>query len=428
MDARSSLPLTHSRLLSGLSEAQLALLVPIMKLEEFSPGQVIVRQSFPPERVYLLMEGHATVRRAAGSEEITLAELTEGDFFGEMGVIRGAEEHSASVIAASPVKTFSLSKDDFTRLLADYPPIARNILSNIVLQLQDMNQRFIATLRAEKEVLEEQVRERTHELEAVGERLRQELVLAQAIQRNLLPEKTKTFRTVAVSTSYVPCEELGGDITGVFPVDENHLAVYGGDVCGHGIYAALVMSYVKKLIETSVKRMLISGRSVVKPPGAVLTTINHSVMTEISQGNPEIYLTLFLGVLDQRDFSFEYSSAGTHVSPLVLSPGRGSELFDSSDFPVGHVKDHEYQTRKYQFSSGEAFLFLSDGVVEARGEAGAFGMARVKEEALRTVKSDGKVDVDAIVASVRSFLGDAPPQDDMCLLAMSFAQADSKPQ
>ncbi|HTP59564.1 MAG TPA: cyclic nucleotide-binding domain-containing protein, partial [Spirochaetia bacterium] len=118
MDARSSLPLTHSRLLSGLSEAQLALLVPIMKLEEFSPGQVIVRQSFPPERVYLLMEGHATVRRAAGSEEITLAELTEGDFFGEMGVIRGAEEHSASVIAASPVKTFSLSKDDFTRLLA----------------------------------------------------------------------------------------------------------------------------------------------------------------------------------------------------------------------------------------------------------------------------------------------------------------------
>jgi sigma-B regulation protein RsbU (phosphoserine phosphatase) len=417
----------NSRLLAGLSEEQLALLVPIMKQEEFSAGEVIVRQFLPPERVYLLVEGTASVRRTVGSDEITLAELAAGDFFGEMGVIRGAEEHSASVIATTAVRTFSLSKDDFTRLLADYPPIARNILSNIVLQLQDMNQRFVASLREEKQVLEQQVRERTRKLEAVGERLRQELVLAQAIQRNLLPEKAKIFRNIAVSTSYVPCEELGGDITGAYPVDENHVAVYGGDVCGHGIYAALVMSYVKKLIESSVKRMLISGRSVIKPPGAVLTTINHSFMTEISQGNPEIYLTLFLGVLDQRDLSFEYSSAGTHVSPLVLSPGRASELFDSSDFPVGHVTDHEYQTCKYQFSRGETFLFLSDGVVEARVEAEAFGMARVKEEALRTMTGDGSVDVDAIVASVRSFLGEAPPQDDMCLLAM-FVQADDKPR
>ncbi|MGO9412746.1 MAG: PP2C family protein-serine/threonine phosphatase [Spirochaetia bacterium] len=425
MDARPSFPLMQSRLLSGLSEEQLDLLVPLMQPEEFATGEVIVRQFLPPERVYLLIEGRVSVRRMAGPDEVTLAELTAGDFFGEMGVIRGALAHSASVVAECLVKTLSLGKDDFSRLLIDYPPIARNILSNIVLQLQDMNQRFIATLRAEKQVLEQEVRARTQELEAVGERLRRELVLAQTIQRNMLPEKSKSFRSVAVSTDYVPCEELGGDITGVFPVDENHLAVYGGDVCGHGIYAALVMSYVKKLIETSVKRMLISGRSVVKPPGPVLTSINRSFISEISQGDPEIYLTLFLGVLDQRDLSFEYSSAGTHVSPLVVSEGRAAELFDSSDFPVGHVRDHEYETRKYRFSRGESFLFLSDGVVEARGESGAFGMARVKEEALRAMRADGKLDVEAIVASVRSFLGEAPPQDDMCLLAMSFAQTDA---
>ena len=64
--------------------------------------------------------------------------------------------------------------------------------------------------------------------------------------------------------------------------------------------------------------------------------------------------------------------------------------------------------------------------MEARRESGAYGMARVKEEALRAMKSDGKLDVDAIVASVKSFLGDAPPQDDMCLLAMSFTPTDVK--
>jgi len=426
MGERPPLAFMQSKLLSGLTEEQFDLLAPVMKSEEFTEGAVIVRQFSPPERVYLLMEGKVSVRRMAGQDEVILAELTAGDFFGEMGVIRGAPEHSASVVAESRVRTLSLGKDDFSKLLLDYPPIARNILSNIVLHLQDMNQRFIATLRAEKQVLEDQVRKRTRELEAVGERFRRELVLAQAIQRNLLPEKTKTFRNVVVAADYVPCEELGGDITGVFSVDENHLAVYGGDVCGHGIYAALVMSYVKKLIETSVKRMLISGRSVVKPPGAVLTSINHSFISEISQGDPEIYLTLFLGILDQRDLSFEYSSAGTHVPPLVIAPGRADELFDSSDFPVGHVLDHEYDTRKYRFSTGECFLFLSDGVVEARNAVGAFGMARVKEEALRAIKDDGKLDVESVVASVRAFLGDASPQDDMCLLALSFAGTDAE--
>ena len=334
MDSSSPLPLTQSKLLSGLTEEQLALLIPLMTPEEFSQGEVIVRQSLPPERVYLLMEGRAVVKkRMADADEIHLAELLAGDFFGELGIIRGAQEHSASVVAASLVKTFSLGKEDFSRLLIDYPPIARNILSNIVLQLQEMNQRFISTLRAEKNALEREVKERTRELEGMSERLHKELVLAQTIQRNLLPDRAKSFPGVAVTTDYVPCEELGGDITGVFAVDESHLAVYGGDVCGHGIYAALVMSYVKKLIETSVKRMLISGRYVVKPPGAVLTSINHSFISEISQGDPEIYLTLFLGVLDLRDLSFEYSSAGTHVSPLVVSPGRASSCLTPPTIP-----------------------------------------------------------------------------------------------
>ena len=194
MDSSSPLPLTQSKLLSGLTEEQLALLIPLMTLEEFSQGEVIVRQSLPPERVYLLMEGRAVVKkRMADADEIHLAELLAGDFFGELGIIRGAQEHSASVVAASLVKTFSLGKEDFSRLLIDYPPIARNILSNIVLQLQEMNQRFISTLRAEKNALEREVKERTRELEGMSERLHKELVLAQTIQRNLLPAGPKAF-------------------------------------------------------------------------------------------------------------------------------------------------------------------------------------------------------------------------------------------
>ena len=425
MDADLRTLLIRNKLLKGLTEKQMGHVERLLHDETFPAGAVIVRQSEAPERVFLLAEGRVQVRRKLPeSEEIGIAELESGDFFGEMAVIIGAAQHSASVIAATPVRTLSLAHVDFTQLLNDYPETTRNILFNIILQLQGLNNKWLETVRAEKQVLEAKVLERTRELEAVGQRVHRELVLAQNIQRNLLPERRSSFSGISITTDYLPCDELGGDLTGVFQIDETRLGVYGGDVCGHGIYAAMVMSYVKKLIETSVKRILLNRQYVVKPPGAVLTAINQSFIAEISQGDPEIYLTLFLGVLDMARLTFEHSSAGTHVPPIVLSNGRAAELFDQSDFPIGHVKDHEYETRRHTFASGDVFLFVSDGVIEARHGEETFGMERLKADALRIQKQNGSLDADGVVASVRAFLGGESPQDDICLLTISFGGPD----
>lgn len=426
MDAELPRFLKQNKLLKGMTNDQLSQVEDLVSKQTYPAGAVIVRQSETPDSVFLLAEGRVEVRRRLpGSEENGIAELEAGDFFGEMAVIIGAAVHSASVIAVTPVTTLSLTTAGFTRLLSDFPETTRNILSNIILQLQDLNGRWLETLRLEKEVLERKVRERTEELEAVGEKVRRELLLAQNIQHNLLPERRKQYPGVSVATEYIPCDELGGDITGVFQIDENRLAMYGGDVCGHGIYAAMVMSYVKKLIETSVKRILLNRQYVVKPPGAVLTAINHSFIAEINQGDPEIYLTLFLGVLDLRGFAFEYASAGIHVPPIVLSAGKATELFDRSDFPIGHVRDNEYETRRAVFAPGDALLFVSDGVIEAsRGEE-TFGMERLKSEAMRMMNETGSLDLDRVIGSVRAFLGDDPPQDDICLLTVAIDRPDA---
>jgi len=284
------------------------------------------------------------------------------------------------------------------------------------------------TLRVEKKLLAWKVREHTRELEEMNARVRRELALAQTIQRNLLPEKRKTYPGITISTDYIPCDELGGDITGVFQIDEMRLGVYGGDVCGHGIYAAMVMSYVKKLIETEVKRIFLNRQYIVKPPGAVLTAINQSFISEINQGDPEIYLTLFLGVLDMEKLTFEFSSAGVHVPPIVLSGGTPSALFTQSDFPIGHVANHEYVTSHHKFGSGDAFLFVSDGVIEVRNGQRSFGIERLMEEAARIQKVTGSVDADALVSKVREFLGGQPPQDDMCLLSIVFGRPEDRPR
>jgi len=421
MDATLLGFLKQNSLMNGLTEAQILQVADLLHAESFPTGAAIVRQSETPERVYLMVEGQVQVRRnLPGAEEVALAELTAGSFFGEMAAIVGSPIHNSSVVALTPVRTLSLSVGDFSRLIAQYPETTRNILSNVVRMLQGLNDKWLETLRVEKQVLEWKVRERTQILEEINQKVRRELVLAQNIQRNLLPEKRKSYPGISIATDYIPCDELGGDITGVFQIDETHLAVYGGDVCGHGIYAAMVMSYVKKLIETSVKRLLLNRQYIIKPPGAVLTSINQSFISEISMGDPEIYLTLFLGVLDMRKLTFEYSSAGIHVPPVILSQNKANELFAQSDFPIGHVAAHEYITARHMFVPGDVFLFVSDGVIEARHDGASFGMDRLKASALSLMAKTGGLDVDGIVETVRSFLGEEPPQDDICLLTISF--------
>jgi serine phosphatase RsbU (regulator of sigma subunit) len=146
---------------------------------------------------------------------------------------------------------------------------------------------------------------------------------------------------------------------------------------------------------------------------------------EISQGDPEIYLTLFLGVLDIRRLTFDYSSAGIHVPPIILSGGKALELFQQSDFPIGHVASHEYETFHRAFLPGDVFVFVSDGVIEAQRGHAVFGRQKLMEEIENVHRSTGSVDVDSIVGSVRTFLEGEPPQDDMCVLTISFdAPAD----
>ncbi len=417
--------LSSNSLVQGLTVDQVRRLAGMVRLENHPSGTVLMRQSDVPDRVFLLATGKAQVRRHLhNTEEGTIADLEAGSFFGEMAVITGAALHSSSVVATTDVTVLTLAAADFGRLIAESPVTARNVLAQLIAQLQGLNDRWLDTLRVEKQVLEWKVRERTQELENMHQRVRRELALAQNIQRNLLPEKRKTFPGISITTDYIPCDELGGDITGVFQIDETRLAVYGGDVCGHGIYAAMVMSYVKKLIETSVKRILLKGQYAVKPPGAVLTSINQSFIAEISQGDPEIYLTLFLGILDMRKLFFEYASAGIHVPPLVLAGGRAAELFLQSEYPIGHVQGHEYATARHAFSPGDVFLFVSDGVIEARRGDDVVGMERLKEVVEGTPVSGPCFEVERVVGSVRDFLAGEPPQDDMCVLGITLSETD----
>ena len=85
-------------------------------IENYAPGDQIIRQGDPGDRFYLIRQGKVSVRK--GNPEIQIAELAEGDFFGEMALLSG-QPRNASVWAKESCLLYSLHKDRFHAALAE---------------------------------------------------------------------------------------------------------------------------------------------------------------------------------------------------------------------------------------------------------------------------------------------------------------------
>ena len=89
--------------------------------KRFSPGETVFRQGDFPDRLFLIGEGEADViREGPGGEEVRLARLMPGEFFGEMGIL-GDAPRSATVRAASELRTLSIHRG-YLRPIFTYLP------------------------------------------------------------------------------------------------------------------------------------------------------------------------------------------------------------------------------------------------------------------------------------------------------------------
>jgi CRP-like cAMP-binding protein/Zn-dependent protease len=108
-------------LFAGLGSAELDRLASKMLITRYSAGDTIVEQGAAGDRFFVIVDGQVEVIRSDDDgREAPLAELGVGDFFGEMALLDRAPR-SATVRALSPVETYTLTAEDFHRML-ERPP------------------------------------------------------------------------------------------------------------------------------------------------------------------------------------------------------------------------------------------------------------------------------------------------------------------
>ena len=108
----------HVPLFKKLSKFSLAQLLDATVPINFPQNTYICRQFAQGHTFYILVEGRCKVTLNAendGGEEQEVAQLSEGDFFGEIALMNSNHQRTANVISLTPVTCLSLSQEQFQK-------------------------------------------------------------------------------------------------------------------------------------------------------------------------------------------------------------------------------------------------------------------------------------------------------------------------
>jgi CRP-like cAMP-binding protein len=109
-------------------------LIERFKQREVPPGEVVLREGEAGDGLFVVLQGRMAVEQAGNR----LAELREGDVFGEMSLLTHGKA-SATVSAVGPAKVLRLPREEFAELISTHPQ-ALEAISELAEQRQQTNE------------------------------------------------------------------------------------------------------------------------------------------------------------------------------------------------------------------------------------------------------------------------------------------------
>lgn len=107
----------------------------------FVRGGVLTRQGAVAHWLYLIVHGQAQVLVEEAGVVTPLNTLSDGDFFGEMGMLTG-EPRSATVVALTDVDCYRLDKVGFAQVLVARPSMANDISAILAQRRQALDKQL----------------------------------------------------------------------------------------------------------------------------------------------------------------------------------------------------------------------------------------------------------------------------------------------
>ena len=224
-------------------------------------------------------------------------------------------------------------------------------------------------------------------------RLQQTLEVARELQQHLLPRRAPEIAGLDIAGRSIYSEKIGGDYFDYIDAGDgsDKIVVVVGDVSGHGIPSALLMTTARALL-----------RQRISLPGdirQIVADVNLRLCRDIEESGQ--FMTLFYAELAPAEKTLRWVRAG-HDPALLYHPDTGDfEQLMGEGTTLGVSCDVHFEEHRQRLRTGEILLLYTDGVREARNPDGdMFGEAPMR----RVVREHHGESAERIVAAILSEL------------------------
>ncbi|MGH8549738.1 MAG: PP2C family protein-serine/threonine phosphatase, partial [Methylococcales bacterium] len=212
-------------------------------------------------------------------------------------------------------------------------------------------------------------------LAEVGElnaHLQDEIRLAAALQKVLLPDSLFTMPGMSGRTVMKTSSEVGGDYYDYYRAGESATLLFIGDVSGHGVAAGTMVSAAKAGVSPLIHQGIFQ-------PCEILQSLNGTIR---ETAHESFIMTMLCLYFDASSGELVVANAG-HVLPFHYNANsRNWAMLESFGFPLGQDPDFDYAVSeiRVQLEIGDRLFLYTDGLVEEESPSGEpFGYDRLEQ-------------------------------------------------
>lgn len=238
--------------------------------------------------------------------------------------------------------------------------------------------------------------------------IEKEIAVAASIQKQIIPEVLPVINGYEIAGLNIPSKEVGGDYFDCITLSNGKYAFIIADVAGKGISAALLVSTLNAALYSYLEFNL--------PLEELSSKLNKLIY---KSSPPDKYITFFIAVLDPAAGNLDIVNAGHNPIMLLRKTGE-LEKIDAGGIGLGMLDfGLPYSGKNTVMNEGDILFLYTDGIPEAMN---IMEEEYSDEKMINFLKKNSDLTagnfIDALVADVKSFTGNAPQSDDITALVI----------
>jgi phosphoserine phosphatase RsbU/P len=243
--------------------------------------------------------------------------------------------------------------------------------------------------------------------EEESERLR-----AKEVQRGFL-QTAPEVPGFLFATRFEACADVSGDFYEFIRLPDGRIGFAQGDVSGHGMHAALIMSMAKKTLAIYAE----AGGT----PSETLARVNESLVNDLGG---KIFISMVYAILDPDEHIITLARAGHN--PVIRYNTKTNALAELKPkgmvvgMKAGGIFRNSLEEQTISVESGDVFVVYTDGITETMNRQQVEYGVELLTEVVRKYATEGPERlINYIMDSVRQFRGGGSPTDDATILVLA---------